>query len=68
MDTSLLANPLVWIAIVAIVIAITVLSIGSGSRPTKEYQAERKKVWDQEDAAEIKTAKAKASTIDSALR
>ena len=67
MDTSLLSNPLVWIAIVAFVIAICLLSIG-GRKPTEEYQAQRKTLWDQEDAAEIKTAKAKASRIDSALR
>jgi hypothetical protein len=67
MDPSLLSNPLVWIAIVAILVAICVLSIGSSSKQTKEYQTERKKLWDKEDAAEVRTAKAKASAIDSAL-
>jgi|HubBroStandDraft_5_1064220.scaffolds.fasta_scaffold579221_2 hypothetical protein len=68
MDTSLFSNPVVWIAVFAIVIAICLLSIGSGSKQTKEYRAERQKLWDKEDAAEVKTAKAKASAIDSALR
>lgn len=68
MDPSLFSNPLVWIALIVIVITICALSIGSGSKQSKEYQEERQKLWHKEDTAEINTAKAKASTIDSALR